>query len=600
VTKRNRGRVHTVATSPVFGAATGELTALGAPAVTRDLRSALFLLAAGYLPGEKTVHEGRDERVTRFHAMVREAAVTDPVWTAGLLGWLRGPGGLRLAPVEGAADFVAARRLAAALGAVRADGSPVLAPVTAPEASARRVIGSVLRRADEPAELIVYWLETYGRRLPVAVKRGIADVLPRLWTPYTVLKYDTEDAPFRFGDVVELVNPRYHRQAWDTGQARLWEWLIARRHGRGMPPAGVAAMARRRESLLAEAVADPAVLADTARLDAAGLTWQNVLSAAGQAGQPVDKARLWEALVPVMPYGALLSNLRAMDETGMSDEVAARVAAKLANPEAVAASGLFPFRFLSARRAAGLRWAWPLQQALTSSLANVPRLPGKVLILVDRSPSMWLQPFSEHSQMTWADAAALFGAALALRSEQAVLAEFWGDSRQIRFRPHADLLGLVDEFSPQSREPGVREGTDIPRALAKWLTPDVTQVVIITDEQTRPGWLASNMAGYGGGPPRRIDEMVSADVPVFLWNFGGYTAGAMASGGTNRHTFGGLTDASFKLIGMVGAGRDAPWPWEDTPAAPAGSRIPWQPATAPVPAGTVLGGAGPVAVPPRD
>ena len=49
----------------------------------------------------------------------------------------------------------------------------------------------------------------------------------------------------------------------------------------------------------------------------------------------------------------------------------------------------FPIRFLSAfKEAPSLRWAWPLEQALQHSLANVPQLPGRTLVLVDVSGSM--------------------------------------------------------------------------------------------------------------------------------------------------------------------------------------------------------------------
>lgn len=37
------------------------------------------------------------------------------------------------------------------------------------------MIASVLRRPDEPGELLAYWTATYGRAVPKPVKRGIAD-----------------------------------------------------------------------------------------------------------------------------------------------------------------------------------------------------------------------------------------------------------------------------------------------------------------------------------------------------------------------------------------------------------------------------------------
>lgn len=83
----------------------------------------------------------------------------------------------------------------------------------------------------------------------------------------------------------------------------------------------------------------------------------------------------------------------------------------------------------------------------------------------------------------------------------------------------------------------------------------------VTDEQTRPGWLPSNGLGYGGGLEARIDDLIPKHVPVYVWNFGGYRHGATPSGSGTRHTFGGLTDAAFRIIPLLEAGQNGAWPW---------------------------------------
>src|SRR5690606_27542335 len=60
------------------------------------------------------------------------------------------------------------------------------------------------------------------------------------------------------------------------------------------------------------------------------------------------------------------------------------------------------------------------------------------LVLVDRSPSMWGQRMSARSDMPWADAAAIFGAAVALRAE---VGPGWD----------VDLLPLVNEGDSNPR-----------------------------------------------------------------------------------------------------------------------------------------------------
>jgi TROVE domain len=541
MSKNNRGTVRPAVHSPVSSeAAPSARTELGAPGYARDLQSELFLLAAGNLPGEKAFHEGTDARVRRFRELVREASVTVPEWTAGLLGWLRGPGNLRLAPVEAAAEFAYARR----------DAGAAESAVTV-----RQVVASVLQRGDEPGEIIAYWLARYGRKMPIGFKRGVADAVFRLYDEYGLLKYDTREAAVRFGDVIEIANPRYLRGTYGTWRDDLYRYAIERRHNRDNPVPEQLAMVRANADLRRRAAEDPAVLLDAVALKAAGMTWQNTLSLAGDR---VSKAELWAALSASMGYMALLRNLRNFDEAGVPDDIAAVVAAKLADPEQVAKSRQFPFRFLSAYRAApSLRWAYPLEKALNLSLSGIPALKGRTLVLVDRSPSMWDQMFSEHSDMPWADAAGIFAAAIALRAESADLAEFWGESKPVAFRPAESLLKLSERFSHKPA-PG---GTDIPSAVRRHYAGH-DRVVIVTDEQTSPGYLPSNMYGrHGGMPPTLINDLIPAAVPLYMWNFGGYKHGAAPSGTVNRHTFGGLTDSAFAMVSLLESGRDATWPW---------------------------------------
>ena len=239
---------------------------------------------------------------------------------------------------------------------------------------------------------------------------------------------------------------------------------------------------------------------------------------------------------------ALVRNLRNFDEAGVSDEVAARVAAKLADPAEVARARQFPFRFLAAyKHAVSLRWSHPLEQALGHSLANVPSLPGRTLVLVDRSGSMF-GGLSERTQLNRADSAAVFGTALGLRATEADLVEFGTRSRRIRLRRGESVLRALDRFTNLG-------GTDTTSAVrAHYRGHD--RVVIVTDEQAA--------CSLHGDPT----EQVPAHVPVHTWNLAGYRAGHGPSGSAGRHVFGGLTDAAFRMIPLLESGRDARWPWE--------------------------------------
>ena len=98
--------------------------------------------------------------------------------------------------------------------------------VAAGGVNGRAVVAGVLQRADEPAEMIGYWLTTHGRNLPMAVKRGVADAVPRLYTERAVLRYDGLSRQVRMADVIELTHPAPR----DAAQSALFRWLLDRRH----------------------------------------------------------------------------------------------------------------------------------------------------------------------------------------------------------------------------------------------------------------------------------------------------------------------------------------------------------------------------------
>ncbi|MDC0771918.1 TROVE domain-containing protein [Streptomyces sp. HD] len=490
----------------------------------RDARSELFLLAVANFVTQQTFYETGADRDDRFARLVGELAVTDSTWTAGLLGWLRGEGNLRTAAVVGAAEYVKAR-----LDAGATDGP-----------SNRQVVDSVLRRPDEPGELLAYWTATYGRNVPKPVKRGIADAVRRLYSGKSLLKYDTASRGYRFGDILNLVHAAPDpAKPW---QGELFQYALDRRHNpdTAVPPASSRTLVAHRE-LMAVPVAQRRAVVTSAdgaeRLAAAGMTWEAL---AGWLQGPMDK-EAWEAVIPSMGAMALVRNLRNFDEAGVSDEVAARVAARISDPAEVARSRQFPFRYLAAyQHAPSLRWAYPLEQALGHSLANVPALPGRTLVLVDRSGSMW-GPLSDRSKLNRADAAAIFGTALALRAKDADLVEFGTTSRRLTFGKGESVLKILGRF-------GDLGGTDTTSAVrAHYRGQD--RVLIVTDEQ-----YAYN---HHGDPT----QQVPADVPVYTWNLAGYRAGHGPSGNGNRHTFGGLTDTAFRMVPLIEQENSGHWPW---------------------------------------
>ncbi|WP_431887544.1 TROVE domain-containing protein [Nocardiopsis alba] len=522
--KFNRAGTRPSGQSPITGEHTPSgRTHEGAPGFAHDTKSELFLLAVANMVGENTFYESAGERDGRFRNLVHQVAVTDPEWLTGMIGWLRNEANMRTASVVAALEGAKARVDAGAHG------------------HSRQMVDTALRRADEPGEALAYWTSRYGRRLPKPVKRGIADAAARLYDERSMLKYDTATKGYRFSDVLNLVHasPAADRP-W---QGALFVHAHERRHDRGTVPDPDVLPVLARNAVFAERVeTDPSLLLAPDELKAAGLTWESALSLAGGR---VDKARLWEALIPSMGYMALLRNLRNFDRAGVSDEVAERVAARLSDPEQVARSRQLPMRFLSAYRAApSLRWGHALEKALKASLGNVPELGGRTLVLVDRSGSMQGR-LSARSDLNRADAAAIFGSALAMRCADADLVEFGTGSAPVTLDRGDSLLRVIERFRWMG-------GTNTARAVREHFRGH-DRVVIVTDEQAHHS--------RGGGPTEQVPE----SVPVYTWNLAGYRYGHGPSGVGGRYTFGGLGDAAFRMIPLLERGRDARWPWEGRP-----------------------------------
>jgi hypothetical protein len=116
----------------------------GGAAFVRDAESELFLLAATNVVGEDTFYERAADRDAALVDLVHQVTANNPEFIAGadpdagrlgLAQYLRQHLLMRSAAVVMAAEYIAA------------DG-----------AGGRSVIARALQRADEPAELIGYWV----------------------------------------------------------------------------------------------------------------------------------------------------------------------------------------------------------------------------------------------------------------------------------------------------------------------------------------------------------------------------------------------------------------------------------------------------------
>lgn len=550
MTKFNKAGVRTAVKSPVTSARKAGLkTHEGAQGFERDAKGELFMLGAGRFFGEDSFYEKAHDGADRFRKLVAECTASDPAWVARFLAWLRSEANIRTAAIVGAVEY------ARAMSEMQSDGKPFTLPA---ELSARAVVRSVLQRADEPGEMIAYFRSRYGRSIPHAMKRGIADAISGigtgrkpLYNEYSLLKYDTMSHGIRFGDVVDIVCPATtHPDVRGTTLGDLFEFAIARRHDRGNESRFATLGANRAFRRLVES--NPSILLDVGKLKAAGLTWEDALSL---GGAKLDKAQLWEALIDAdaLGYMALIRNLRNFDEAGISKAHARKVADIIEDPAHVKASRQLPFRFLSAYHAAPSdRWKQALTEALDYSTANIPKLTGRTLVLVDTSASMEGR-LSDRSGVRYVDVAALFGVALARNASKVDLYGFGDGVFKHELAYGGSVLGQTTQFVARVGEAG--HGTQIAESMRRTFAGH-DRVVIFTDMQTMRG----GHSWYGIGD---VSSAVPASVPVYAWNLAGYEASMMPTGSGNRHEFGGFSDSAFSIMQTLEAGRDGRWPWQD-------------------------------------
>ena len=525
-------------TSPLKTVSSGALTHEGGAAYVSDAHSELFRLGVNLLAGgENTYYENGKVRAQRFVDLVSQLAVSDPTWTFRFLTWLRDEGNIRTASILGSVAAIHAR--------LAAGSNEDLTYYPGESVGFNRAFAScVPQRLDEVGELFAIWDSLYGKPYPQPLKRGAADALGRLANPYSVMKYDTASHAFRVADVLGIT----HASASDPAQNALYAYAVANRYGNPFEVEDAALpMIAENIKLREEAVDNPKVLLDSARLKAAGFTWEDTLSLAGNR---VPKDQLWNALIlgGNVGYMAMLRNLRNFQEAGISQEATDYVMAKLVDPVAVAKSRQFPFRFWSAyKNATGTQWAHPLEIAIQLSTQNVPELSGSTLALIDTSGSM-AATMSNNSTIRRDECAAVFAAALAQKNPGKVDLHMFADyDAEVKTTKGGSILRIVEEVTRRNGEVGY--GTQTVQTVQR-LYRDHDRVMIFTDGQS---------FGYGD---HTLDNSVPADKFLYGFDLAGYQHFDVPGGNGTRHQLAGLTDGTFRMVPLLERGRKAAWPWE--------------------------------------
>lgn len=360
----------------------------------------------------------------------------------------------------------------------------------------RAFFNKVVRRPDDVTEILAYYLATYGRPIPNALKRGLAAALER-FDDYQLAKYRRDGAEFKLVDAVNLVRPK------QTG-------AIERLMKGTLKPAD---------------------------------TWETKLT---QAGQNVDtsetsveevKAAAWKELLTEKKLGylALLRNIRNIMEADASlkDELARQ----LVNREAIKKSLVFPFQIKTAYEIVeglsdGRKVLRALDDAIDLSLDNVPKFEGDSVVILDVSGSM-----SSVSKI-----ASIFAAVL-VKAWDADLVQFDTTARYVENLNTKDSTMTLAKKLQYSGG-----GTDMPCAI-RALRKKYDRVVILSDMQT---WVNNaSPVGDFNAYKKRFD----AKPRVYSFDLQNY--GTMAFPQEDVYALAGFSEKVFDLFKHLEQDRNA-------------------------------------------
>ena len=377
----------------------------------------------------------------------------------------------------------------------------------------------------------------------------------------------------------------------DDEHAALFAYALNERHDGEKDDSKLPLIAARNafEALPADVKKQMLLGMDAGDIESLKLTHEYVFSALGDSTDE-EKLLMWEKLLPTMGYQACLMNTRRILElcgegtvpvrlsprychwsgysvpttdadgdphvkTPLGNRVENLLLDRISNP-GEAGYKVMPLSFLAAYRNVQKPAQNVLAASVSQTVENIPEFGGRTLVLVDGSGSMDYS-YSSHSSITPFDTACMFAAAIAYKSHAATVYRFNTSAEKVHLSRYLDgkmsVLDALEKFG--SAHGGTNVITSTANAYKECIAngEEIDRVIVITDEQT-----SFRDGSYS------LNDAVPADVPLYVWNVGGYRP-SIDMGKRNRMNLGGLTDSAFSLLAYAekcGEGDTAEWPWE--------------------------------------
>lgn len=287
-------------------------------------------------------------------------------------------------------------------------------------------LNAVIQRADEMGEFLsLYWKDG---KTPISnqVKKGLASALTK-FNEYQLAKFDKNSAAVSVRDVLFLT----HAKPVNDAQAELFKRIANK------------------------------------QLETPD-TWETELSAGA------DKRETFTRLMNEKKLGALafLRNLRNMVQSGVDDSLIRSYGASV-NVEKV-----LPFRFIAAARIVP-QFEDMLEQMMFKALEKHEKLPGKTVLVIDVSGSMFGTKVSAKSDLDRFDAAAALAVLCREICEQVEIFSFSYDA--VRVAPRRGFA-LVDAIRNSQNHGGTSLGQSL-RTIYKSVGRH-DRCIVFTDEGT--------------------------------------------------------------------------------------------------------------------
>lgn len=306
---------------------------------------------------------------------------------------------------------------------------------------------SVIQRPDEMSEFLsIYWQE--GKTaVSSQVKKGLAACFNK-FNEYQLAKWNKNSAAIKLRDVMFISHPKPQT----AEQVALFKRIAN------------------------DSMATPD-------------TWETQLSAGA------DKCDTFTRLMTEKKLGALafLRNLRNMRDSGVADSLIRNYA------QTVDVSKVLPFRYIAAARIVP-QYEDMLEEMMFRSLATHQKIPGKTVLVIDVSGSMFGTKISSKSDLDRFDAAAALAILCREVCEQVEIYSFSGNA--VRVAPRRGFA-LREAISSSQNHGGTYLGQSMQTVNANG---SYDRCIVFTDEQSydRPGnplgkGYIVNVASYENG-----------------------------------------------------------------------------------------------------